>query len=467
MFMMKWKTFALWILLFLGMRIGARAQSTAVQYWITTPDRSQLIAPQPVPLRWVTHKPDPNAIVVDESKTFQQIDGFGFALTGGSAEHLVRMDAADRKKLLQEIFGTGKSDISVSYLRISIGASDLNDRVFTYDDLPEGQTDRDLKHFDLQDDKKDVIPVLKEILAVRPGIKILGSPWSAPAWMKTNGQMKGGSLKKEFYQAYAEYFVKYIRAMRKEGIRIDAITIQNEPLNEGNTPSMKMLATEQLQFIKNNLGPLFKQQGIKTKIILYDHNCDVPQYPLTILKDRAAAAYVNGSGFHLYNGKIDALSEVHDKFPGKKLYFTEQMVVDGHGFDIAGQTDRLIIGATRNWSRNVLLWNLAADKDNKPHTDNGGCSMCQGALTIDGNSVSRNLGYYVIAHASKFVPPGSIRIASSQTDSLSDVAFKTPEGKTVLIIANNTLFDQSFLVQISGRSFSGNLKVGSVGSYRW
>jgi glucosylceramidase len=377
------------------------------------------------------------------------------------------MDAQERKKLLQEIFGKGSSDISVSYLRISIGASDLNERVFTYDDMPEGESDPGLKHFDLQDDKKDVIPVLKEILAINPSIKILGSPWSAPAWMKTNRQMKGGSLEKKYYGVYAEYFVKYIQAMQREGIRIDAITVQNEPLNEGNTPSMKMLATEQLQFIKEDLGPLFRKAGIKTKIILYDHNCDEPGYPLTILKDPAAAVYVDGSGFHLYEGKIEALSQVHNEYPDKNLYFTEQMVVDSRGFRIAAQVDRLIIGATRNWSRNVLLWNLAADKDNKPHTDNGGCSMCQGALTIEGNTVSRNLAYYVIAHASKFVPPGSVRIESTLAGHVTDVAFRTPRGKTVLIVANNSGTDRSFSVQTSGRSFSTTLDAGSVGTYVW
>jgi glucosylceramidase len=438
-----------------------------VKYWVTTGDRAELLKEQETPLKFTENKGIADAIQVDASKKFQTIDGFGFALTGGSAQHIIRMDAQERKKLLQEIFGKGSSDISVSYLRISIGASDLNQRVFTYDDMPDGQSDPGLKHFDLQDDKKDVIPVLKEILAINPSIKILGSPWSAPAWMKTNRQMKGGSLEKKYYGVYAEYFVKYIQAMQREGIRIDAITVQNEPLNEGNTPSMKMLATEQLQFIKEDLGPLFRKAGIKTKIILYDHNCDEPGYPLTILKDPAAAAYVDGSGFHLYEGKIEALSQVHNEYPDKNLYFTEQMVVDSRGFRIAAQVDRLIIGATRNWSRNVLLWNLAADKDNKPHTDNGGCSMCQGALTIEGNTVSRNLAYYVIAHASKFVPPGSVRIESTLAGHVTDVAFRTPRGKTVLIVANNSGTDRSFSVQTSGRSFSTTLDAGSVGTYVW
>jgi glucosylceramidase len=443
------------------------SQQNAVRCWITTADRSRLLSEQTPSIPLSRHAGSSDAIVVDASKKFQTIDGFGFALTGGSAQHIIRMDAADRKKLLQEIFGKGPADISVSYLRVSIGASDLNDHVFTYDDMPEGQTDPELKHFDLQEDKKDVIPVLKEILAINPAIKILGSPWSAPAWMKTNGAMKGGSLKTGYYAVYAKYFVRYIRAMQKQRIRIDAITIQNEPLNEGNTPSMKMLATEQRDFIKNFLGPLFRKEGIRTKIILYDHNCDEPGYPLTILKDPLAASYVNGSGFHLYGGKIDAMSEVHNAHPDKNLYFTEQMVIDDHGFDIAAQVQRLIIGATRNWSRNVLLWNLAADSANKPHTDNGGCTMCEGALTIDGNKVARNLAYYVVGHASGFVAPGSVRISSTEAGPLSNVAFLTPGGKTVLIVANHTPANQPFIVREAGRSFSASLAPESVGTYVW
>ena len=161
------------------------------------------------------------------------------------------------------------------------------------------------------------------------------------------------------------------------------------------------------------------------------------------------------------------MSRVHNEHPDKNLYFTEQMVIDDQGFDIAAQVQRLIIGATRNWSRNVLLWNLAADSANKPHTDNGGCTMCVGALTIDGNIVTRNLAWYVVAHASKFVPPGSVRISSTQSGSLSNTAFFTPEGKTVLIVANHTRESQPFRVQDAGRSFSAGLAAESVGTYVW
>jgi glucosylceramidase len=186
------------------------------------------------------------------------MEGFGFTLTGGSASHLIQMSPAPRAALLKELFSTAGTNIGMSYLRVSIGASDLNETIFSYDDLPQGQTDPELQKFDLGADRKDVIPVLKEILAINPKVKILGSPWSPPVWMKDNNDTRGGSLKPEFYDAYAKYFVRYIQEMKKEGIRIDAVTVQNEPLHPGNNPSLLMLAKDQAVFVKNHLGPAFK-----------------------------------------------------------------------------------------------------------------------------------------------------------------------------------------------------------------
>ena len=346
----------------------------------------------------------------------------------------------------------------------------MNERVFTYDDMPAGETDPRMSRFDLGPDRADVIPVMKEILKINPRIRILASPWSAPPWMKTNGNSKGGSRKPEYYDGYARYFVKYVQGMRAEGIHIDAITVQNEPLNPKNTPSMGMQAPEQAAFIKGHLGPAFRAAGIKTRIVLYDHNCDVPEYATAILADPEAARYVDGSGFHLYGGKIEAMSQVHDAYPNKNLYFTEQMVTGSvetrPSINIAAPVRRLIIGATRNWSRNVLLWNLAADPKNEPHTGNGGCTMCQGAITIDGDTVSRNLAYYVVAHASKFVRPGSVRIASTVLDSLPNVAFRTPEGREVLVVVNAGASPRTFHIRY-GRVTTATLEAGAVATYIW
>ena len=460
------------LIFLLGLASSLYAQKKGeADLWLTTPDKSALFEPQKTPLRFIKAPAADLTIEVDDQQKFQPIDGFGYALTGGSAQHMIRMDAAKRAALIQELFGTGGGHIGVSYLRVSIGASDLNDHVFSYDDLPPGQTDLEMAKFSLDPDRADVIPVLKEILKVNPKIKILGSPWSAPAWMKTNENVKGGKLKPEDYGAYAKYFVKYIQGMKAEGIRIDAITVQNEPLNEKNTPSLLMLSPDQDVFIKEHLGPAFKAAGIDTKIILYDHNCDVPQYATAILDDPAAAKYVDGSGFHLYGGKIEAMTDVHNAHPAKNLYFTEQMVtgsVEGKpAVNVGAPVRRLIIGATRNWSRNVLLWNLAADPQNNPHTNNGGCGMCQGAITIDGNTVTRNVAYYAIAHAAKFVRPGSVRIASNNIDTLPNVAFQTPDKKTVLIVVNAAQTPQTFHIRYHGKVIQPLLSPGAVATYIW
>jgi glucosylceramidase len=445
-------------------------KSGEVQVWLTNGDKSALFELQEPSLRFSKSTGEDPAIEMDDQKTFQTINGFGFALTGGSAQHLAHMDAAKRAALLKELFAVDGKNIGISYLRISIGSSDLNDHVFSYDDLPAGETDPALAKFSLAPDRTELILILKEILAINPKIQILGSPWSPPPWMKTNNDAKGGKLQTQYYGAYANYFVKYIQGMKAEGIHIDAITIQNEPLNDKNTPSMLMQAEEQAQFIKDYLGPAFKAAGIRTKIILYDHNCDVPEYAISILNDPAANPYVDGSGFHLYGGEIGAMSAVHNVFPQKNLYFTEFMAVEpteSARISIAKPVSGTFIGALQNWSRNVLLWNLAANSKFEPHTDNGGCGICQGAVTIDGNEVTRNLAYYAMAHFSKFVRPGSVRIASSSPATLPNVAFKAPGGKSVLIVVNDGKSPQVFRVQYHGESFKTSLSGGAVATYVW
>ncbi|NDV56018.1 glucosylceramidase [Parabacteroides sp. 52] len=486
-------------LFFSGLLLTANAQnapSFEIESWVTQPDRSALFEKQTEKIPFTTQGRRGGAtIVIDEQQTMQSVDGFGFALTGGSAELMMLMTPAARTALLQDLFSTKGNNAGVSYIRLTVGASDLNSYVFSYNDLKPGQTDVNLDKFDLAQDKKDVIPVMKEILSINPDILILASPWSAPTWMKTNDKVKAGSLKPAYYEVYARYFVKYIQAMQNEGIRIDALTIQNEPLNANNTPSMRMTAQEQGEFIKMHLGPELEKAGLKTKIVLFDHNLDRPDYPLTVLNDPDAARYVDGSGFHHYGGDMSAMTVVHNAFPDKHLYFTEQMIVERPGsphIAIAAQVKRMIVDVTRNWSRNVILWNFAADPLNDPHTDDGGCSMCQGAVTIDGDKVTKNLAYYVIAHASKFIRPGSVRIGSTNAgdmsvslttdeerrevvrvathasnDVLPNVMFKTPEGKYVLVVTNTSWHTSFFRIQFRGQYANVRLNPGAVGTYVW
>jgi glucosylceramidase len=447
---------------------AARSGGAAAELWLTKADGSVLFQRQPARLQF---KRQTNAsgpvISIDPRKAYQEIDGFGCALTGGSAQLIESLPQAQRAGLLQELFGTEDKAIGISYLRISIGASDLDESVFSYDDLPSGSnaTDEGLARFSIAPDRKALIPLLKQILAIDPRLKLLGSPWSAPAWMKTNRNPKGGSLKPECYGVYARYLAQYIKAMRAEGIDIDAITIQNEPLNPDNNPSMFMPAETQALFIREYLGPQFKKDGLKTKIVLYDHNCDRPEYPLSILKDKEARRYVDGSAFHEYAGEITALSKVHDAYPDKNVYLTEQWVGGPSKFaeDFKWHLGTLFIGATRNWSRNVLEWNLASDPGYKPHTE-GGCDSCQGALTI-GQEVKRDVAYYVLAHAAKFVRPGSVRIASNLLPSLPNVAFRTPSGKIVLIALNESPKEADFDIRYQGQAAAVALPGNSAGTY--
>ncbi len=449
--------------------LSSYAQKEA-SIWLTNPDRSALFQLQSPPTLFTNSPAKDPVIDIDGTKTYQTIDGFGFAVTGGSAQLLMRMDPAKHAEILRELYADDGNNIGSSYIRVSVGASDMNDHVYSYDDMPEGQTDPSMAKFSLDPDRADVIPVLKEILAINPKIKILASPWSAPLWMKTSGVARGGVLKPEYFGAYADYFVKYIQGMQAAGIPIDALTIQNEPLNEKNTPSMLMLESEQQDFIKNHLGPAFKKAGIKTKIVLYDHNLDHPLYPLTILRDPEANKYIDGTGFHLYGGTVDAMTQVHNEFPKKNIYFTEQSVTEHSGnpdINLSKPVARVIVGVSRNWSKNILLWNLAADPQNGPHTNDGGCTGCVGAITIDGDKVTRQVAFYTLAHASKFVRPGSVRIGSNDLEQLPNVAFKTPKGETVLIVSNISGSPQTFSVRDHGKSFTTSLNAGSVATYVW
>ncbi|MDZ4331572.1 MAG: glycoside hydrolase family 30 beta sandwich domain-containing protein, partial [Flavobacterium sp.] len=336
-------------------------------------------------------------------------------------------------------------------------------------DLPSGQTDMNLDNFSLAPDKTDLIPMLKEIVAINPNIKIMATPWSPPVWMKDNNGFVGGSLKPEYYAVYAKYFVKYIQTMKAEGIAIDAVTPQNEPLHPGNNPSMLMIALHQADFIKNHLGPAFKTANLSTKIVAYDHNCNKPEYPIAVLNDPGANPYVDGSAFHLYEGDISALSTVHSAFPNKNIYFTEQYTSSTGSFegDLKWHVKNVIIGSMRNWSKTALEWNLANNASFGPNTP-GGCTTCKGALTINSSdSFTRNVGYYIIAHASKFVPAGSVRISSNFSGNLNNVAFKTPSGKKVLIVENDGNTSEIFNIKYNGNWVKTSLEAGSVGTYIW
>ncbi|WP_236957714.1 glycoside hydrolase family 30 protein [Joostella atrarenae] len=440
-----------------------------VDFWLTTGDKQNLLKKQSDIIAFESKANNFQTIEVNNQESYQTIDGFGFTLTGGSAKAINSLPAGNKDALLKELFGFNENSISISYLRISIGASDLNDYPFTYNDISLGETDESLSKFSLEEDLDGVIAILQDIIAINPNIKILGTPWTAPIWMKDNKSFIGGSLLPEYYDVYAQYFVKYIQEMKNLGITIDAITIQNEPLHDGNNPSMYMTAEAQTEFIKNSLGPAFEAANLQTKIIAWDHNCDNPEYPISVLKDNLAYQYTDGSAFHLYSGDISALTKVHNAFPEKNVYFTEQYTSSDGSFsgDLNWHLKNVIIGSMRNWSKNALEWNLANDQNFQPHTD-GGCTVCKGGLTINSSgNITRNVGYYIVSHASKFVPQGSIRVGSNISGSLINVAFKTPNGDTVLLVLNEGSVDEQFNVKQGEEWFTTYLKAGAVGTFIW
>ncbi len=441
------------------------------QIWITTGNQAKLLQ-RGTPIRINTGAATAAPIIqVDFQKRLQEIDGFGAALTGSSA-YLIhkKLNSAQRNQLLQELFDP-EQGIGISYLRITMGASDFSLSDFTYDDLPAGQTDPDLTHFSIAKDKEDVVPVLQAIKAITPGLKIMSTPWSAPAWMKDNGRLAGGRLQPAWYGAYADYFVKYLQAYKQEGITIDAVTPQNEPLHEAAYPSMRMEAAEQARFIRDHLGPAFKKHQLSTSIIIYDHNWDQPQYPISVLDDAGARPYVAGSAFHAYAGQVSAMTQVHAQHPDKGLYFTE---VSGGDWaqqfsdNLQWNMTNIFIGSVNNWSRNALLWNLALDADHGPR--NGGCKDCRGVVTIGtGGAVTRNVEYYAIGHMSKFIRPGAFRVAlsGSGVSGLESAAFLNKDSSRVLVVLNRGAQARTFTVTAGDQHYNCSLEGSAVATIVW
>ncbi len=432
-----------------------------VELFLTTANKSSLLDLRPE----LINNYDTNLseeITIDPLEQFQELDGFGFALTGGSVSHMLSMGSASRAELLEELFGNSEESIGLSYIRISIGASDLDGEVYSYNDLPQGEEDHHQENFSIDRDQQSLLPLLKEILTINPDINIMASPWSPPVWMKTNGNSVGGSLRVDCYEAYALYLTKYIQSMKQEGISIKSITIQNEPLHDGNNPSMHMTASEQAEFIKV-LGPVFREYNIETEIIAYDHNADRPDYPIEVLNDDEANQYVSGSAFHLYGGSIEALSSVHTAHPDKAIHFTEQWYGAPGDFsgDLKWHIREVVIGSMRNWSKSVIEWNLSSNPTLTPHTP-GGCTQCLGAITIDNDQVIRNSGYYTIGHVSKFVKPGSKRVTSNYLSGFPNVSFENTDGDLVLVILNENETRSALNISAPEKQFSISLDPGAV-----
>ena len=451
------------------------AAAPAVQAWLTTGDQARLLSREP-DIALAGAKPGAAAIVVDASTRYQQMQGFGASITDASAWLIQnKLNPAQRAALLQDLFGTSagtEGGIGMAFTRLTIGASDFSRSHYSFDDMPKGETDPELKHFSIAPQQDTVLPVVKAALAVNPQLKVMASPWSAPGWMKSTDSLVKGTLKPEAFDAFARYLSLYVTTMKAQGVPVSALTLQNEPHFEPEDyPGMRVDPAKRAAFIGGHLGPLLARENPGTTVFDWDHNWDEPDSPAAVLGDTRAAKYVSGVAWHCYAGDVAVQARVHARFPDKDTWFTE---CSGGGWapdwskNLQFFTRTLVIGTTRGWARGVLLWNLALDEKDGPFL--GGCKNCRGVVTIDSRTgeVTRNVEYYALAHASKFVRPGAYRIASSgEAGDVVNVAFRNPDGSVALVVANGAGQARALSVRAGKRGFSHTMPAASVATFVW
>ncbi|WP_291858036.1 glycoside hydrolase family 30 beta sandwich domain-containing protein [Marinilabilia sp.] len=430
-----------------------------------------------------TSNMSPTTITLVPSVKYQKMNGFGAAITGSSCFNLMQMEPADREEFLKQTF-SHEEGMGYSYVRIAIGCSDFSLSEYTCCDTPG------IENFSLQSEELDyVIPILKEILAINPDLKILGSPWTPPRWMKVNNltdlqpfnSWTSGHLNPAYYEDYATYFVKWIQAFAGFGISIDAITPQNEPLNRGNSASLFMGWDEQLEFVKE-LGPALEEAGLEVKLYVFDHNynydnmSEQEDYPVNIYADDEASRYIAGAAYHNYGGHFSELEDIHQKAPEKELIFTETSIGtwnDGQNLSkrLMDDMEQVAFGTVNNWSKAVIVWNLMLDSNRGPNRS-GGCETCYGAVDISNDNyktIVRNSHYYIIGHLSSVVKPGAVRIGTSgySTDGIIYSAFENTDGSFALVLMNDTNDTKTITISDGSNHFSYPVPSNAVVSYRW
>ena len=451
---------------------NANPGGRGIQSWVTDLDTAQRLAPQPVQEWQPGAGPAGSTVVVDPTRRYQTMTGFGASMTDTSAWVLTnKLSEATRRQTMTELFSPDKG-IGLSMLRQPMGASDFAvNGSYSYDDMPPGQTDPGLSAFSIDHDRAYIIPRLRDALRINPGLTLMANPWSAPGWMKTSDSMITGSLKPEYYDAYAKYFVKFLKGYGAAGLPTDYVSVQNEPLYEpGDYPGMSVPASASAEFIGKYLGPAVAKSGLDTQILAYDHNWDVIAYPEEIYQDATAARYVPGTAWHCYGGNVSAQTVSHNDYPHAQAFLTECSGGTWQGSTAAAfeQSMALAIGVPRNWGQSVVLWNLALDQRNGP--TNGGCQTCRGVVTVhDDGTVTKEVDFYALGHFSKFLGPGAVRIASSVPAGapVSNVAFENRDGSRVLVAYNGTGTEQHFSVQVGTRHVTETLAAGAAATYRW
>lgn len=473
------------ILTFALCSVLAYSEPEAVQVWMSSEDMKQTLTQgAPIPLD-VAGKPGIERVIkVNPAKSYQSILGMGSSFEHTTCYNLFKLGPEKMSETIGKLVDPEKG-IGMNLMRICIGTPDFTGEPwYSYDDMPEGQTDPKLEHFTIDKDRAYVLPVLKKALEVNPGLLFFASPWSPPGWMKTTKDMIGGHLESRWYSVYAKYFVKFIQAYAAEGIPIHAVTIQNEPgVNTRDYPTSEwypscqwavledpdtfgpvvhdVMGLLERDFIRDHLGPAFRDAGATTKIWCYDHNLNNLWYPRNILKDPGTAQYVEGTGFHAYSGKPEQMGEFYKEFPKKSVYFTE-----GSVSGVGGAMK--IISYFRNGSRSYNSWVIMIDYDGLPN--NGPFKTKSTCIQPrkDGSGVDYHFEYYMYGQFMRFVKRSAVRIDSSEGDGLfGNVAFRNPDGPIVLVAANRDRQPVQFSVQCGKEAFSAEMPPKSVATYVW
>ncbi|MET0290705.1 MAG: glycoside hydrolase family 30 beta sandwich domain-containing protein [Pseudoxanthomonas sp.] len=441
--------------------------------WVTTNDHQQALATLAT-TPWQASNARPIDIALDAGKPDQAMVGFGASITDASAWLIQQQSPAQRDALLRELFGREGNGLGLSFTRLTIGASDFSRFHYSLDDSPGNAPDPALKHFSIQHNLVDVVPVTKAALEINPQLKVMASPWSAPAWMKSNRSLVQGTLDPQFQDAFARYLLRYVDAYAQQGIPIWALTVQNEPdFEPKDYPGMRFNATARGAFIAKHLGPLLHARGEKAPLLFdWDHNWDKPEEPTGVLQHADAAQYVQAIAWHCYMGTPDAQGPVRAAFPGKDVYLTECSGGNWEPLNTGGlvlQARRTVIQSVRHGARGVIFWNLALDERNGPHA--GGCDTCRGVVTIDSKSgkvLNRTDEYYALAHVSRFVLPGARRVASPETQGqIDNVAFVNPDGTRVLVVSNSGDAQQTLSLGEGDRRVQATLPAKSLATFTW
>jgi glucosylceramidase len=467
--------------------------------WATTADGTDKLTPL-APATFSAAPPDaPGSapvVVVDPTLTYQRMQGFGAAITDASASVLYTLDPAQRAQVMTSLFSPAAGD-GLDYLRQPIGGTDMvATGPYTYDDLPAGQTDYAMRHFSVAHDQAQILPLLRQAERLNPHLQVIASPWSPPAWMKTGDSLIGGRLidSPAIYRAYARYLLKFIQAYQADGVAVNAITVQNEPQNRNPSgyPGTDMPSAQEAAVIED-LGPMLRAAGLHTEIFAYDHNwtehpndiagtppdetADINDYPEQVMSS-PAAKWVSGVAFHCYYGDPSAMTAFHQKYPREQIFETEcsgsESANPANTFSdtLQWHARNLEIGSPLNWSGTVINWDLALNADNGPHV--GGCGTCTGVVTVGSDgAVTYNAEYYALGQLARFVQPGAVRIASTSfgttgwNGQIMDVAFRDPDGSTVLVTHNEASGPMQFAVREGDQQFSYTLPAQSIVTFAW